>query len=138
MDAVLDVLDAPRVVASGNTHERLNVTATFDGTDFWLAWEQNRFARSFSDPTFPQDIYGARIRTDGTVRDAGGRPIAAHQPEPEFEPVLVSALAGRVALFYTEFLTEEDVMNVRIQGRVLTGLGASAMGVGTPAPAAAH
>ncbi|MCP3140246.1 hypothetical protein [Pyxidicoccus xibeiensis] len=134
-----DVLDAvPRLVASGVTHERLNVTATFDGTDFWLAWEQNRLPTDFDDPTFRTDVYGARVRTSGTVRDPGGRPIAAHQPEPEFDPVIVSALSGRVAVFYTEFVTDEDAMNLRIQGRVLTGLGASATEGGPPAPAAAR
>ncbi|MFP2908706.1 hypothetical protein ACLESD_27385 [Pyxidicoccus sp. 3LFB2] len=123
VDADGDVLEAaPRVVATGGERNRLNVTATFDGTDFWLAWEQVTAAPSFPLLVFRTDVYGARVRSDGTVRDPGGRAIATHQPEPEYEPVLVSALGGRVAVFYTEFLTEEDVMNLRIQGRVLTGL----------------
>lgn len=134
-----DVLEAtPRVVATGGDRNRLNVTATFDGTDFWLAWEQETDAPFFPATVFRIDVYGARVRTNGTVRDAGGRAIAAHQPEPEYGPVLVSALGGRVAVFYTEFVTDEDVGNLRIQGRVLTGLGASAMEVGTPAPAVAR
>ncbi|MCY1021028.1 hypothetical protein [Pyxidicoccus sp. MSG2] len=139
VDADGDVLEAmPRVVATGGGSNRLNVTATFDGTDFWLAWEQQTDAPFFPALVFRTDVYGARVRANGTVRDAGGRVIAAHQPEPESAPALVSALGGRVAVFYTEFVTEEDVMNLRIQGRVLTGLGASATEVGTPAPAAAR
>jgi hypothetical protein len=134
-----DVLEAtPRVVATGGDRNRLHVTATFDGTDFWLAWEQETDAPFFPVRVFRIDVYGARVRTNGTVRDAGGRAIATHQPEPEYGPVLVSAPGGRVAVFYTEFVTDEDVGNLRIQGRVLTGLGASAMEVGTPAPAAAR
>ncbi|QSQ24156.1 hypothetical protein JY651_04065 [Pyxidicoccus parkwayensis] len=139
VNADADVLEAsPIVVASGGGSLRANVTATFDGTDFWLAWRQLTDAPFFPALVFRSDIYGARVRTNGTVRDPGGRVIAAHQPEPESEPALVSAMGGRVAIFYTEFVTDEDVMNLRIQGRVLTGLGASAMEVGTPAPAAAR
>ncbi|WP_205526001.1 hypothetical protein [Pyxidicoccus trucidator] len=136
VDADGDVLEAaPRVVATGGGRNRLNVTATFDGTDFWLAWEQVTAAPFFPQLVFRTDVYGARVRTNGTVRDSGGRAIATHQPEPEYDPILVSALGGRVAVFYTEFATEEDVMNLRIQGRVLTGLGAAAMEV-APGPVA--
>ncbi len=118
--------------------ERTDVTATFDGKVFWLAWVQSDAPPFFPALDFSVDVYGARIRTNGTVREPGGRPIAAHSPEPEFQPVLVSALGGRVAVFYTEFVTARDVMNLRIQGRVLTGLGPSAMTVEAPGPEAAR
>lgn len=111
--ALLDPV--PITVASGG-HFRMRPTATFDGTHHWLAWEEST---EFIFDNAPVDIRGARLRTDGTVRDPGGRPIARHDA-PEYEPVLVSNGAGRSAVFYTEFVTEPDVMNTRIQGRVLT------------------
>ncbi|QRN93387.1 hypothetical protein JRI60_29845 [Archangium violaceum] len=112
--AVLDAV--PFTVAEGET-SRTRPTAAFDGTNHWLVWEQNGQSIPENEPV---DVYGARIRPDGTVRDPGGRPIARHD-EPEYGPVVVSNGSGRAAVFYTEFVTEEDVMNTRIQGRRLTG-----------------
>jgi hypothetical protein len=140
VDAGGRVLDTPPiVVATSSDRLRTEVTATFDGKDFWLAWVQSGTPESFPALDFPTDVYGARVRTNGTVRDpGGGRAIATHQPEPETEPVLVSEGGGRVTVFYTEFITDDDVMNQRIQGRVLTGLGPSLLEVGAPEPAAAR
>jgi hypothetical protein len=140
VDAGGQVLDTPPiVVATSSDRLRTEVTATFDGKDFWLAWVQSGTPESFPALDFPTDVYGARVRTNGTVRDpGGGRAIATHQPEPETEPVLVSAGGGRVNVFYTEFITDDEVMNLRIQGRVLTGLGPSRLEVGVPEPAAAR
>jgi hypothetical protein len=116
------VLDAvPRTVASGERF-RSRPTAAFDGVNHVLVWEENG---SFISENEPVDVYGARLRPDGSVRDPGGRPIARHE-EPEYGPVVVSNGAGRSAVFYTEFVTEEAVMNTRIQGRRLTGPGTSA------------
>ncbi|XXF80170.1 hypothetical protein P2318_10580 [Myxococcaceae bacterium GXIMD 01537] len=133
------VLDTPPIaVATSTDRDRTHVTATFDGTDFWLAWQQTLATPFFPVLEFNLDVYGARVRTSGTVRDPGGRPIATHRPEPEFGPALVSGGGERATVFYTEFVTEEDVMNLRIQGRVLTGLGASSMDVAAPKPEAAR
>lgn len=123
VDADGHVLDAPpiTVAAPVTDAEQAFVSATFDGRDFWLAWQVTRFPPSTPPEELLTDVFGTRVRTDGTVRDPGGQALAAHQPEPEFESVLASSADGRAALFYTEFVTEEDVMNLRIQGRVLTG-----------------
>lgn len=132
VDASGAVLDSPPIaVATRLDRDRLNVTAAFDGTDFWLAWEQTLSTPPFPEVEFPIDVYGARVRTSGTVRDPGGRALSANHPEPEHDPVLVAA-SGRVLAFYTAFDLDEDVVNLRIQGRVLTGLGSSAMGVAEP------
>ncbi|WP_257447119.1 hypothetical protein [Archangium lipolyticum] len=112
--AVLDAV--PLTVAEGET-PRTRPTAAFDGSNHWLVWEEKGQSIPENEPV---DLYSARIRPDGTVRDPGGRPIARHDA-PEYEPVAVSNGAGRTAVFYTEFVTEEDVMNTRIQGRRLTG-----------------
>ncbi|WPB80738.1 hypothetical protein KYC5002_16580 [Archangium violaceum] len=115
------VLDAePITVAMGET-SRTRPTATFDGSNHWLVWEENGQSVPENEPV---DVHGARIRPDGSVRDPGGRPIARHD-EPEYNPLVVSDRAGRTAVFYTEFVTEEDVMNTRVQGRRLTGSGSS-------------
>jgi hypothetical protein len=120
MGAVLDAV--PISVALDET-SRLRPTATFDGSNHWLVWEENG---SFVPENEPADVFGARIRPDGSVRDPGGRPIARHD-EPEYNPIVVSNGAGRATVFYTEFVTEEDVMNTRVQGRRLTGSSLSAL-----------
>jgi hypothetical protein len=104
----------PITVASGERF-RSRPTAAFDGTNHVLVWEENG---SFISENEPVDVYGARLWPDGSVRDPGGDPIARHDG-PEYGPVVVSNGAGRSAVFYTEFVTEEDVMNTRIQGRRL-------------------
>jgi hypothetical protein len=120
MGAVLDAV--PISVAVGKT-SRMRPTASFDGSNHWVVWEENG---SFLPDNEPVDVFGARIRPDGQVREPGGRPIARHD-EPEYNPIVVSNGAGRTTVFYTEFVTEKDVMNTRVQGRNLTGSSLSAI-----------
>ncbi|MFY0570487.1 hypothetical protein ACN28E_42590 [Archangium lansingense] len=117
------VLDAVPITVARDETPRARPTATFDGSNHWLVWEENGQSIPENEPV---DVHGARIRPDGSVRDPGGRPIARHD-EPEYDPIVVSDGAGRTAVFYTEFVTEEDVMNTRVQGRRLSGSGSSVL-----------
>ncbi|PTL78455.1 hypothetical protein [Vitiosangium sp. GDMCC 1.1324] len=128
------LLDATPITVSAGEAFRMRPTATFDGSDHWLVWEENG---SFIPENEPVDVHGARIRPDGSVRDPGGRPIARHD-EPEYNPIVVSNGAGRAAVFYTEFVTKEDVMNTRVQGRKLTGSSLSATREEEPREEASH
>ncbi|NMO14188.1 hypothetical protein HPC49_19365 [Pyxidicoccus fallax] len=135
VDAGGNVLeDTPITVETVDDRFHIQVTATFDGTDFWLAWEQTTATEGYPELEFQSDVSGARVRTDGTVKDTGVRVFSA----PERDPVLISNGNGRVTVFYPAFVTEPDVMNLRIQGRAISGPGAASTEVGAPPPAAAR
>jgi hypothetical protein len=93
-------------------------TATFDGTRYRVAWEDERdipFLSGFRRP----DIFGARVRTDGTVLDPGGVPIATEPLDEEFTPALASDGRGSAAVFYSRFTRGRQLNNFRVHGRLL-------------------
>jgi hypothetical protein len=59
-----------------------NPSVAWNGKDFLVVWDD---ARGGDDT---HDIYGARVKSDGTVRDPGGFPIAVEEG-PQLSPAVV-------------------------------------------------
>ncbi|OJT22395.1 hypothetical protein BO221_21655 [Archangium sp. Cb G35] len=104
---VLDPDGFPISTAPGN---QLLPTVTFDGLRYRVAWEDDHERR--------QDIFGARVLTDGTVLDPEGEPIATEPLDEELTPALASDGRGGVAVFYSRF-TRGPLLNFRVRGRFL-------------------
>ena len=67
--------------------EQLMPAATWDGTQFVVAWEDKRSSVIHFDER--TDIYGARVALDGTVLDPGGVPLVA-EVATEIRPELMT------------------------------------------------
>ncbi|MBZ4415372.1 hypothetical protein [Myxococcus sp. RHSTA-1-4] len=96
-------------------------TATFDGTRYWVAWEDDRAGEGVFavTPFFLPDLFGARVSRDGTVLDLEGVPIATLRRTEELGPALVSNGRGDSAVFYWRFVRGRELNNFRIKGRLL-------------------
>ena len=64
------VLDPVGFAISTATNNQDGPDVSFDGTNFFVVWMDNRNHQS------EDDVYGARVASDGTVLDPGGIPIA--------------------------------------------------------------
>ena len=65
---------------------------SFDGAEFLVVWEDGRQGG--------RDLYGARVRADGTVHDEG--PVV-RQEEDQTEPAIACAAGGQILLVYTSW-----------------------------------
>jgi hypothetical protein len=63
------VLDPAGIAISTGTADEMYPAIDFDGTNFLVTWQDDRGGSN--------DIYGARVTSDGTVLDASGIPISA-------------------------------------------------------------
>ena len=73
------VLDKHGIQISGAVNHQQNPTVAFGSGTFLVTWRDYRLNTSYP------DIYGARVKPDGTVQDKAGIPIAvasSHQYEP--------------------------------------------------------
>ncbi len=74
------VLDTTPITVSAASGTQGGPAADFDGTDWLVVWSDQRAG------TGESDVYGARVRTTGEVRDPAGLPIttaAGSQVEPD-------------------------------------------------------
>jgi hypothetical protein len=118
--------------------KQLAPTASWNGSEFVVAWEDKRNSLIYFDER--TDVFGARVLDDGTVLDPGGQPLAASSV-PEIDPALVS-IGGTTLLAVSTFRPEAAFGAFRIgiheDGAVLGGAGRSGMEppVGFPGPPA--
>lgn len=108
------VLDPGGFPVSSAEGSQTSPAVTFDGTRYWVAWEDSR-RDSFRLP----DLFGARVRTDGTVLDPDGVPLSTERFTEELTPALASDGRGDSALFYSRFVRGRELNNFRIKGRLL-------------------
>jgi len=82
------VLDPDGIAVSTSANDQLDPDVAFDGTNYLVVWADKR--------GLTWDIYGSRVKTDGTVMDVGffAKTIAVEQTADQFSPV-VSAGAGK-------------------------------------------
>ena len=90
--------------------KQLRPAATWNGSEFVVAWEDKRDAVVYFDER--TDIYAARVTVDGIVLDPAGVPVAGAF-EPEQQPSLV-AIDGQVLLAVSTFLPGSDRAAFRI------------------------
>ncbi|WP_108072245.1 hypothetical protein [Vitiosangium sp. GDMCC 1.1324] len=113
------VLDPEGFPISAGPQNETTPTATFDGTRYRVAWEDDREVPPIQGVFIRPDIFGARVGTDGTVLDPGGMAIAADPLNEELTPTLASDGRGGAAVFYSRFTRGRQLNNFRIQGRLL-------------------
>jgi len=109
--------------------KQLMPAATWNGTEFVVAWEDKRNAVMYFDER--TDVYGARVAVDGTVLDPEGVPLSA-APEPEIQPALLSV--GATTLLAASVLRNEpNLAAYRLGVQVDGELGTSYCTAGTSA-----
>jgi hypothetical protein len=108
--------------------KQLMPTATWNGTDFVVAWEDKRNSVYYFDER--TDIYGARVSVNGVVLDPAGVPLAA-TPEPEVDAELLSS-GGTTLLAASTFRPDPglDAYRIGIQAAGLPVLAGDANGDG--------
>jgi hypothetical protein len=94
---------APHQVLSAAINRQLWPTATWTGSEFWVAWEDQRDASAFFDDRTA--IYGARVAADGTLLDGAAVPLALGAT-PSIQPVLFSQF-GFVSLIAAHYVADE-------------------------------
>ncbi|MCK4941825.1 T9SS type A sorting domain-containing protein [candidate division WOR-3 bacterium] len=72
------LIDTNAIAISAETSSQLTPSVTFDGTNFFVVWE-DRHAQSLG-------IYGARVNTAGFILDPGGIAISGIPNLPEWNP----------------------------------------------------
>jgi hypothetical protein len=82
---------------------------TTNGGDYFVAWRDRRDFPSFSD----YDVYGARVGTDGTVRDASGIAVSRFASD-EQAPAVAPATDGRWGVAYQSGAPGAVSINVRM------------------------
>ncbi len=70
------IIDTPGILISGAEGYQLNPYVIFDGTNYFVVWEDQRSGEG--------DIYGARITSSGMVLDVEGIPISTAINEQYF------------------------------------------------------
>ena len=85
------VLDPDGIVISRAPHSQSRPKVSFDGTRFWVVWEDRRGGRRY-------DIYGARVSAAGKVLDPAGVPISAAEGHQKF-PALCHGKAGAMVVW---------------------------------------
>ncbi|MFP2925864.1 hypothetical protein ACLESO_11725 [Pyxidicoccus sp. 3LG] len=116
-----DMLAPGVFTVSGAPRDQRRPSATFDGSRYWVAWEDDRAGDSIlSFITFYlPDLFGARVSRDGTVLDPEGVPLSTQRRTEELGPALVSNGKGDSALFYWRFVRGRELNNFRVKGRLL-------------------
>jgi hypothetical protein len=102
------VLDFPPMIVSNVASTQGSPAVAFDGTVFWIAWEDDR------DGT--QSIFGTRVDTLGNILDGDGLPLA-NAAERELIPSL-SAINGAALLVYARDDGNPD--HRRVEARTLS------------------
>ena len=116
------VVDSAGFLVSGTPQLQSNPTVEFNGTSYFVAWEDYRNTSTGG------DIYGARVTTAGSVLDTAGLSLvaaAANQTQPS-----ITKLGANYLLAWQDLRNgTQDVYATRLDatGSVLDGTGLSVM-----------
>ncbi|TAH39657.1 MAG: hypothetical protein EYC70_02385 [Planctomycetota bacterium] len=106
----------PQFTIAGGTYKELEPAVTWNGNEFVVAWEDLRDQVGFYDGR--TDLYGMRVREDGTLLDPAGGFLL----EAEGYPVAQAALAsfeGRTLLAASFFRAPAPYANWRLGTRTI-------------------
>ena len=112
------VLDPYGIVISNITGWQSYPSVAFDGSDYFVVWQDSRGWRGY-------DIYGARIGVSGTVLDPSGIVISA-KPHRELHPSVAFDGVNYLVVWEDRFgQTEYDISGARVDpsGTVLDSSG---------------
>jgi hypothetical protein len=82
-----------------------------NGTDYFVAWYDNR---SLTD----EDIYGARVASDGTVLDPAGL-LIQQSPSDDQGPAVAHSACGKYLVTYHRFHDDTDFQSQRVMARTI-------------------
>jgi hypothetical protein len=85
------LLDTGGIAISAATNNQYNPAVAFDGTNYMAVWEDNRSGTNW-------DIYGARVRPDGSVVDSAGIAVST-APNSQQLPAVAFDGSGYVILW---------------------------------------
>jgi phosphoribosylformylglycinamidine (FGAM) synthase PurS component len=111
-----ELLDPSGIALSQAEHNQRSPAAVFDGTEFLVAWEDNRFGYDY-------DVFAARATPQGELLDPAGRPVSIY-PNDQLKPALAFDGANFL-LVWQDFrtLVDFDVYAARMtqEGSVFEG-----------------
>jgi len=132
LNADLQPLDDPGILVTDHLNGSPNfsrggtygsVSLAWDGTNYWVSWRDIRRAQS-------DDIYAARVSTDGVVLDPLGVALSLSDVPPQLgwpggvygglANCMLASAQGRVLAAYTHFNSAPDVYNFVQHGRWLS------------------
>ncbi|MBN2466134.1 hypothetical protein JXD38_10990 [candidate division WOR-3 bacterium] len=111
-----EVLDPAGIALSQAANHQRSPALGFDGTNFLLAWEDNRSGYGY-------DIFGARVTSQGEVLDDTGFPISTY-PLDQLKP----SLAFDGADFFVEWQDYRNGIDFDIYGAVVSPEGDVSVG----------
>ncbi|MDX2117146.1 MAG: hypothetical protein SFY96_03075 [Planctomycetota bacterium] len=96
---------------SAATGRQLRPVVGFDGTDFVVAWDDQRNQTSFFDER--TDIYATRVSASGTLRDANGFAVVS-TPHGDAGAALLSLPSGVSYLAASRFVMQQPFDSYRV------------------------
>jgi hypothetical protein len=116
------LLDSTAIVVSTANGARLAPAATFDGTNYVVAWEDYRSGSSTSSVK-PDFVYAARVRPNGTVLDPSGIVVGSQgaTSTSQTRPALAVANGTTLAFWQEELLS--PIIALTMRGGRLTSSG---------------
>lgn len=122
VNAAGTVLDVVGIGVSGATNNQNKPAVGWDGTQYWVVWQDDRTASNF------QDLYGARISTTGMNKDPMGMVVANDVLQLELSPALSSGRPQEVGLVYHRFDQQQPYGADRARLRILSDVSPGANG----------
>ncbi|UCF80506.1 MAG: hypothetical protein JSV08_08350 [Acidobacteriota bacterium] len=106
------VLDPTGITVSTTASGQIAPSAASNGTDYFVAWQENRNGTDF-------DIYGARVASDGTVLDSSGIALSTAADDQERPSV-----ASNGTDYFVAWADYRSGTNLDIYGARVTSAGA--------------
>jgi len=114
----MTLLDPNWISVTTAPDKQLLPAASWNGAEYVLAWQDGRNALYFWDER--TDVYGARVRSDGTVVDPNGFPLA-NFVAPETWPKVAGMGAGTAVFLWSAFHEEAPFAAYRIETSATSG-----------------
>jgi hypothetical protein len=102
------VLDDPSGIAVSTT--AFNPSVASNGTDYFVIWGDYRSGAD-------EDIYGARVASDGTVLDAAGI-LIQQSPYDDLSPAVAYSSCGKYLVAYSHFHDDPGFQSQRVMARL--------------------
>jgi hypothetical protein len=95
---------------TADTSQQSDAASAFDGSIHLVVWDDYRGTGAQS------DIYGGRVRSDGTLVDPGGFPIAMGAPD-ESDPAVAATGPGSFVVVWRDFRADDngDIYAARVE-----------------------